>query len=125
MRLTIAILMAGFAFAGGPEPSAQDVLRAHCVKCHSGAKPAGMLNLDSYEGVTRPSKHGGMIVNGDANKSRLVLSMLGVDNEIGQMPNQDNPLTWTEINAVKRWINAGALKQGFTEKFQTVSMSGR
>jgi len=126
MRLmVVGLLLYGYVFAGPPEPSAADVLRERCVKCHSGAKAAGKLDLSSYEGTMRPTKRGGMVVNGDANKSRLVRAMLGVDEEIGQMPNQDNPLSWREIFAVKRWINAGASKQGFTEKFQMVSMSGK
>lgn len=40
------------------------------------------------------------------------------------MPLARPPLSWREINAIRRWIDTGATEKGYEEKFQMHSMGG-
>ena len=124
MRLVILLALAVTVVSAQEQPSAQDVFQKNCVKCHAGPKAPNRLELTDYAGVMRGGKSGRAIVNGDAKTSLLYLAIVGVASHVPQMPPWA-PLTWKEIFAIRRFIDGGATKDLFVERFIMVDMSGR
>jgi mono/diheme cytochrome c family protein len=80
----------------------RNVLVKYCTGCHAGAQAP---NLTTYTSL----KNSGDIVVGDANNSKLVQRIMLSSGQAGFMPKNGLPLSSAEIQAVKDWINAGAL----------------
>lgn len=102
-------------FAGFPQGTidfARDVkpvLEAHCVECHGAHKSKADLRLDlrerafaGAEGGTRP-----VIVPGKAAESSLYTRLVTEDKS-ERMPHKAPPLEPAQIDAIRRWIDAGA-----------------
>ena len=77
-------------------------LWGQCVGCHNGNEPPNLEDMVSYNELLN-----GYVVPGDAEASILYKSLLGIDG-ISLMPPGSQ---WPDakINAVKDWINQGAL----------------
>ncbi|MGZ6480246.1 MAG: c-type cytochrome domain-containing protein [Bdellovibrionales bacterium] len=73
-----------------------------CVKCHSGTKPKGKIDLTSYAALHASTKTN-LIVPGAADKS-LIFSEIST----GQMPPKGPPISINDQNLLRDWINAGA-----------------
>ena len=83
--------------------SIQGVFEARCIDCHGPKKQKGDLRLDSQEAalaeVVKPGKSG---------ESELYKHIsLPADHE-DRMPPKGDPLTKTQIAAIKQWIDEGA-----------------
>lgn len=75
-----------------------NVFQPKCVGCHGGSNPRGGYSMTTFNNVrTR-------VVPGNANASDLYLRT-----DDGSMPQGGAPLSSTEMNALRAWINAGAL----------------
>ncbi len=81
------------------------MLKAHCASCHSGAEPAGNLDLTSAKSLAR------VIVPGQPDKSQLVIRLLGTDGN-PRMPMGFAPLSDAQIGQIKSWISQGASTTG-------------
>ena len=77
-------------------------LWGQCVGCHNGSEPPNLEDMVSYNELLN-----GYVVPGDANASILYKSLLGIDGVSLMPPGSQWPDT--KINAVKDWINQGAL----------------
>ena len=77
-------------------------LWGQCVGCHNGTEPPNLEDMVSYDEILN-----GYVVPGDAEASVLYKSLLGLDG-ISLMPPGSQ---WPDakINAVRDWINQGAL----------------
>ena len=77
-------------------------LWGQCVGCHNGTEPPNLEDMVSYDELLN-----GYVVPGDADASILYKSLLGIDG-ISLMPPGSQ---WPDakINAVRDWINQGAL----------------
>ena len=82
------------------------ILQKNCLSCHSSAIHKSDLILESYTSMLKGGKHGQPIVPHDA-KSSLMVQMLEGDID-PQMPADADPLSASEIELIKSWINAGA-----------------
>ncbi|MBL8850946.1 MAG: DUF1549 domain-containing protein, partial [Planctomycetaceae bacterium] len=78
------------------------VLERRCVRCHSGAKPKGDVDLSSAVGA---AKSDGLIVPGRPDDSLLIEVIAG---DKPQMPESGDPLSPDQIAALRNWIAAGA-----------------
>lgn len=86
---------------------AQDVLpifEQHCAECHGADEPEEGLVLTSYKDTMAGSFYGTVIKPGAPNESYLVELVA-----TGQMPKRGDDLTPAEIDAIRTWIQAGAL----------------
>jgi hypothetical protein len=81
-------------------------LQSRCLRCHSGARPKGDLDLTTRAGLLEGGVGGVLIVPGKATDSRLFEYV----HEKKMPPKQ--PLTLAEIDLLRRWIDAGAPWQG-------------
>ena len=84
------------------------IFQASCVQCHGGEydgepRLEASLNLTTYEGVMAGSEFGSVVEPGDPDGS-ILLEMVAV----GDMPEEGDPLTPEQIEAIRTWIAEGA-----------------
>ncbi|AGA27139.1 DUF1553 domain-containing protein [Singulisphaera acidiphila] len=88
------------------EKNVRPVLATKCVGCHGPDKQKGGLRLDSRTSMMQGGDSGPAIAPGDPEQSRLVEAIRYGDDL--QMPPKGK-LKEAEINALTRWVKAGAL----------------
>lgn len=80
------------------------VLQRHCVPCHGGTESNGGFSLNTRELLLDAEA----VTPGKSNASRMI-ALIESRDEDEQMPPSDRPrLTAKEIQALRRWIDAGA-----------------
>ncbi len=87
------------------------ILQKHCSECHVPGAPgeeASGLDLSTYEGLMKGTKHGPVIVPGDAFLSNLMVLVDGRAAPELKMPHGRKDLTRWEKTLLRRWINRGA-----------------
>ena len=90
------------------ESEIQPIFNANCTMyCHTGGGSyTGGLDLTSYENLMQGnSNHGPVIIPGDADESLLVQALEGTSLIIPQMPSNAPPLSYTQIQYIRTWIN--------------------
>ncbi|MCB0632801.1 MAG: hypothetical protein KDD15_23850 [Lewinella sp.] len=86
----------------------QPVLEQKCYSCHSDAKSQGGLNMATLVGLMEGGEHGEVITAGDALGSEMVRRVTINPTSSKYMPTKGAPMTFTEINLLSWWIDAGA-----------------
>jgi hypothetical protein len=85
------------------------ILASRCVSCHSpggtGYKESG-LDLTSYEGLMKGTKHGPIVVPGDPLTSNLDVLIEGRAQV--QMPHDQRKLLKCQQNIIRNWVKQGA-----------------
>ncbi len=89
------------------------VLDKHCVSCHveggEGTVVSGLM-LDSYDNLMKGTKYGPVVIAGDSLSSALNILVEGRADESIRMPHgESSTLTPEEVQALKRWVDQGAL----------------
>ena len=103
------------ACAASPKISfAEDIMpifRGRCVGCHQaggeGLEKSG-LDLSSYAGVMKGTKHGPMVIPGDAQSSNLMWLLDWRASPELRMPHGRKKLSTCDRNDIRSWINEGA-----------------
>lgn len=87
------------------------ILQEHCGECHEpggkGQRESG-LDLSSYEGIMKGTRHGPIVVPGDSFSSNLSVLIEGRGRPEITMPHGRKPLTKWQRVLIRRWINKGA-----------------
>jgi mono/diheme cytochrome c family protein len=93
---------------------AEDVLpvfRGRCFGCHSpggeGVEKSG-LDLTTYEGVMKGTKHGPMVIARDAQSSNLMWLLDHRGKPETRMPHGGKKLSTCDRDAIRSWIREGA-----------------
>jgi mono/diheme cytochrome c family protein len=115
-----ALVMSGLpegprqACAAEPTSFAEDVMpifRGRCVSCHQpgaeGFEKSG-LDLTTYEGVMKGTKHGPMVIPRDPDSSNLVWLLDWRGSAEVRMPHGKKKLSTCDRNAIRAWIREGA-----------------
>ncbi|MEJ2049838.1 MAG: hypothetical protein P8Y60_08370 [Calditrichota bacterium] len=86
------------------------IFRENCISsgCHESVNPAAGLDLETMA-PTFNSVDGPVVYPFDAEHSILYLLLNGEYNGISRMPLSRGPLAPEKIQAIKTWINEGAL----------------
>jgi mono/diheme cytochrome c family protein len=92
------------------------LLKTRCLACHSAGTRQGGLSLETRDDVLRGGKTGAALVPGRPAES-ILLTLVNS----GKMPMGGAKLGEQEIDLLRRWIDAGALKQGEREAARLVS----
>ncbi len=85
------------------------ILEGKCVICHGGPDENGAitkeleLDLTSYDALMVGSEFGPIVEPGNAEDSVLWMMI-----EVGDMPQEGEPLTTEELEVIKTWIAEGA-----------------
>ena len=117
----VLCIAAGLAVTFGERASAaeevsyrldvQPILQSRCVSCHQldgeGVKASG-LDLSSYEGLMKGTKHGPIIVPGDPLVSNLNVLIEGRASASLRMPHNQRPLLRAQQDIVRDWVKQGA-----------------
>jgi len=106
----LTALLAGELSAAAPDFSREilPVFQQHCVKCHGPEKQKGGLRFDTRQGAFSPGDSGERaIVPGHADQSRLLKLVLSKDDS-ERMPSKGDALSATQIDLLRRWVDAGA-----------------
>jgi len=87
----------------------QPILQQNCIKCHGPEKQKGKMRLDSREAALKGGKAGPAFVVNDAAKSEMVRRLTLPKTDDDFMPSEGEPLSKTQIDLIKDWINQGAV----------------
>lgn len=118
--LTIPYISAGCSNQVSYNKDVKPILAENCMKCHDGTgegiKKSG-FSLKDYASLMKGTKFGPVIVAGDSESSTLY-RLIGhkADPKIQMPPHHDvslagqkvEPLTTTQIDTIKLWIDQGA-----------------
>ena len=89
----------------------QPILQSRCVACHSsggqGYEASG-LDLTSYKGLMKGTKHGTIVVPGDAFTSNLMVLVEGRASPKVRMPHNERPLLKQQTEILRLWVKQGA-----------------
>lgn len=87
------------------------ILQSRCAECHApggqGYKASG-LDLTSYEGLMKGTKHGAIVVPGDPLTSNLLVLVEGRAAPEMRMPHGQRPLLKEQIDILRLWVKQGA-----------------
>ncbi|MEQ1850702.1 MAG: PSD1 and planctomycete cytochrome C domain-containing protein [Chthoniobacteraceae bacterium] len=109
VALLACCALRAFDAAGAPVDFARDILpifQRSCFECHDAKVHKGDLRLDSREEAFASL---GVIEKGNAAKSELYRRITLPKGRDDVMPNRGEPLTKTQTEKVKAWIDAGAV----------------
>ncbi len=84
------------------------ILVRRCVECHSGAEPAGKLNLTTAIGLKRGGSSGEVVTPGKAADSAL-LHRVAAREMPPKKQGKEQPLAKVEMELLTTWIAAGAV----------------
>ncbi|MCH2160901.1 MAG: PSD1 and planctomycete cytochrome C domain-containing protein [Phycisphaerales bacterium] len=102
--------------AAGPPSYNEDIrpILARCLPCHGPDAEAreAELSLHTHDGATASRRRGAAIVVGDPEASSLIARVsASSDRDRMPPPGRGEPLTATEIETLRAWIEAGAQYQ--------------
>jgi hypothetical protein len=103
----------------GPAPHAAGyaqvsaIFAEKCEHCHNEDKAKGGLLITGYAALLAGGEHGSSIIPGESSASRLVQMIEGTVSP--RMPHKEDPLARSEIDTIRRWIDAGALPADASE----------
>ena len=87
------------------------IIQVRCLMCHvpggQGYEASG-LDLRTYEGIMKGTKHGPIVVPGNAFTSNLMVLIEGRAKQEIRMPHNRKKLSKCEKDIFRRWINRGA-----------------
>lgn len=114
MFILAIILGPGVAFADHANfgDEVMPILKKHCLECHvpggEGYEKSG-LDMRTYKGLMKGTRHGPIIVPGDAFSSNLSALIEGRAKPEIKMPHGKEGLSKWEKHMIRAWINKGAL----------------
>ena len=89
----------------------QPILQSRCSSCHQpggeGYQASG-LDLTSYEGLMKGTKHGPIVVPGDPLTSNLMVLVEGRADPKVRMPHGQRPLLKQQTEILRLWVKQGA-----------------
>ncbi|MDY3561092.1 PSD1 and planctomycete cytochrome C domain-containing protein [Gemmata sp. JC673] len=86
--------------------SVRNVLQAKCVKCHSGERVEGELDINTRESLLKGGARGPGVVSGDHKKS--LLYQLSAHLKEPHMPENGRKLPDADLQKIAEWIDLGA-----------------
>ena len=87
------------------------IFKGRCVDCH---RPGGQgyevsgLDLTTYEGLMKGTKHGPMVIAGDPDSSNLMWLLDWRASPEVRMPHGTKKLSVCDRTEIRRWIREGA-----------------
>lgn len=90
-------------FAGQIQP----ILERSCVQCHGRGKSKGGFRLDTRETVLKGGETGPALIPGHSKESYLI-ELVTAEDELDRMPQKGSPLTPSQIQLLRDWIDQGA-----------------
>ncbi len=118
LAVSFIALLASFPIIDAPLSRADDrvdyerevkaLLQERCFACHGALQQQGELRVDSGDLIRRGGDSGSAIVAGDS-KSSLLIERIADPDPSSRMPPEGEPLSGIQIDALRRWIDQGAV----------------
>jgi mono/diheme cytochrome c family protein len=115
---TAAVAIAGCATPATPPPAGATnlasyhamlpLLETNCAHCHGAQRIPGMPPLTDTRALSTLIGSGKIIVPGAPERSRFYTVVALSDNEAGAMPPTGHAVSKRELEALRKWIAAGA-----------------
>jgi Protein of unknown function (DUF1549)/Protein of unknown function (DUF1553)/Planctomycete cytochrome C len=83
------------------------ILTRSCVSCHGPEKQRGGLRLDSRVATLEGGNSGQVLKPGDADRSRLLRIVAGLDPDVQMPPKGKTRLTAAEVGHLRAWVEQG------------------
>ncbi|MEQ8784761.1 MAG: c-type cytochrome domain-containing protein [Pirellulaceae bacterium] len=99
------VLVRGVDFA-----AVERIFKRHCASCHGLTERGAGLRLDTYDGVLNGGDGGPVIDPGRSRTSRLMKRLVDPDPKL-RMPKDAPPLSNTDIELIRTWIDQRALQE--------------
>jgi hypothetical protein len=87
------------------------IFKGRCIDCHRPGGPGyetSGLDLSTYEGLMKGTKHGSMVIPGDPDSSNLMWLLDWRASPELRMPHGSKKLSVCDRNEIRRWISEGA-----------------
>ena len=99
----------------------QPIFNQKCMSssCHNSVDRASGLDLSSWDSLIRGSRHGEVIISGNAEHSHLVEHISG--KATPRMPLGRDPLPDKAVRFMVRWIDAGAKNDAGVRPYENIS----
>ena len=78
------------------------LLKAHCIKCHTGDEPEGEFSMATRESLLAAK----VALPGKSGESELIKRVMSKDPD-EQMPPKGERLSETQVATLRRWIDEG------------------
>ena len=104
----------------------QPLFNAKCVSCHNNEVKRGGLDMSNVKGLFKGGNSGAAIVQKNLAKSLIYNRITKVQSDVKFMPPAGIPMTYSEIQLIEWWIQAGASietplsKQTLNSEIQTL-----
>ncbi len=105
------VVSPAFAEHAGFKDEIFPIIKKYCVECHQPGGEGYMksgLDMSSYEGIMKGTKHGPIVVPGDAFLSNLNVLIEGRAASHLRMPYHGEELSKWHRLIIRRWVNRGA-----------------
>jgi mono/diheme cytochrome c family protein len=106
--LAIAIPVAGAAEPVDYRRDVLPILSKHCYECHGPEQQKSGLRLDTVTAAKEGGYNGAAIVPGKSGESLFIAALMGTG-DVTRMPEDRPPLSQSEIELLKTWIDQGAV----------------
>ena len=93
------------------------IVEAKCGNCHNDSQKKGGLNLLTVDGLEEGGDNGAVFVTAKPFESEMLLRTTLPPGHKKFMPPKGTPLSFSEIELLKWWINSGA---SFEQRFSTL-----
>ncbi|MEM7230611.1 MAG: c-type cytochrome domain-containing protein [Planctomycetota bacterium] len=125
--LTIVLLSTTFARADGPVSFARDVapiLSQRCVACHGARKPQGRYRLDTFAELLKPGSSKDAAIVPKKPDESLLYELITSEDDDERMPQDDDRLSKSQIETIRRWIKEGAKFDGVSRETHVADLGG-
>jgi hypothetical protein len=122
--LVVLATVAGGDGVAGPRPAlaaeeavsyhldVQPILQSRCFECHTPPSGKGYeasgLDLSTYDGLMKGTKHGAIVSPGDPLTSNLNVLIEGRARPEVRMPHNQRPLLKAQQQIIHAWVKQGA-----------------
>jgi mono/diheme cytochrome c family protein len=107
IAIVVCCAHAGSAQGVDFEREVRPILAQHCHRCHGAERQEGGLRLDLRDLALKGGDSGPAVVPRASDKSEMLRRIATSDTDL-KMPPEGTPLTATQIDLIRRWIETGA-----------------
>ncbi|MEM7397164.1 MAG: c-type cytochrome domain-containing protein, partial [Verrucomicrobiota bacterium] len=112
--ILMMLLATGIVAGAQTKPSifsslVEPILKESCISCHGEEKQKGKLRLDSYDAIRKGGDSGPVVIPGQPKNSSLYYLTILPEDDPDVMPNKGERLTRSQTEAIRRWIEEGAV----------------
>jgi len=91
------------------------ILQANCLGCHQPAKRSGRYLMTEHESLLAGGESGMAAIEPGEPDSSYLIELITPEGGTAEMPPEGDPLSETQIETIRRWIEQGAINDRVAE----------